>query len=385
MRLPTLRVLGMPCFGALLGLSLLGCGPDFDPPSELHSLRVLGVRKDVPYAQPGQVVNLQMLWTDASLKRPRPVQIAWSKACFDPAGDLYYGCFANPDLFGTDPSALVTNRDTSSFTMSKYIITGADKDIPGGNDGIALRPPPADTRNPPYGIAYVFFAVCAGEFALVPRTDETAFPIGCKDENGALLGSDDFVAGYTAVYSFKSFSNNNPVITGFNFNGHPFPPESDNAGGDAGAGGAGGTAPAAFCLNETCTSGSRDPADFNFDCGQNPERCIPTCADDGDSSCPAYSLNPLIDKNDPKNRDQDDVSVKLLGRQVGEQMWINYYTEAGGFKSPVRLLNDATTGWNDKFSTDFYAPKAPGPFRVWALAHDNRGGVSWSGITLKAE
>ncbi len=66
-------------------------------------------------------------------------------------------------------------------------------------------------------------------------------------------------------------------------------------------------------------------------------------------------------------------------------MWINYYTEAGGFKSPVRLLNDATTGWNDKFSTDFYAPKAAGTFRVWALVHDNRGGVAWSGITLRAE
>ena len=361
---------------ALLGLFLLGCGPDFDPPSELHSLRILGVQKDLPYAQPGQNVNLQMLWTDASPKRPRPVQIAWSPPCFDPPGDLYYACFGNSAVFGAD-GMLVLNRDNTSVPISSYIITG-------GGDSIAQRPPPTDTRNAPYGLAYVFFAVCAGEFTVVPHSDKTTFPIGCKDENGTLLGSDDFVAGYTSIYSFKNFSNNNPVVTGFTFNGHDFT-SADDSGAANGEAGAANADSAAICLNETCTSGSRDPAGFDFDCELHPERCVPTCADDGDSSCHGYSLNPIIDKNDPKNQDQDDVSAQLLGRQVGEQMWIDYYTEAGGFKSPVRLLNDATTGWNDNFSTEFYAPKAAGPFRVWALAHDNRGGVAWSGITLKAE
>ena len=370
-------IFGLPITGgaaALLGLFLLGCGPDFDPPSELHSLRILGVQKDLPYAQPGQTVNLQMLWTDASPKRPRPVQIAWSPPCFDPPGDLYYACFGNNAVFGAN-GMLVLDSDSTSVPISSYIING-------GGDGIDTRPPPTDTRNAPYGIAFVFFAVCAGEFTVVPRSDETTFPIGCKDENGTLLGADDFVAGYTSIYSFKTFSNNNPVVAGFTFNGHDFT-SADNPGGANGEGGAESADSAAICLNETCTSGSRDPADFAFDCQAFPERCVPTCADDGDSSCPGYSLNPIIDKN--KNQDQDDVSAQLLGRQVGEQMWINYYTEAGGFKSPVRLLNDATTGWNDDFATEFYAPKAPGPFRVWALAHDNRGGVAWAGITLQAE
>ena len=74
----------------VLALFLLGCGPDFDPPSELHSLRVLAVQKDKPYAQPGDTVKLQMLWEDASLNVGRPVTIAWSAPCFDPEGDLYY-------------------------------------------------------------------------------------------------------------------------------------------------------------------------------------------------------------------------------------------------------------------------------------------------------
>lgn len=351
-------------FLGLLGVLSAGCGPDFDPPSELHSLRILGVEKDVPYAQPGQTVNLRMLWSDASLQRPRPVQVAWSPPCFDPPGDLYYACFADPSVFG---GMLTLNQDTASFTMPTDIITGT-KDQP--------RAAPADPRNPQYGIAYVFFAICAGELAPVTRTDETTFPVGCKGPDGKFLGSDDFVAGYTSVYSFKSFSNHNPNVTGFSFNGLEFAPDATTTTVD----------PAApSCLNETCASGSNAESDFDFDCAEFPERCVPTCPDDGDPKCPGYNLNPLVDKNDPANQDQDDVSAKLLGRQVGEQMWINYYTEEGSFKSPVRLLNDASSGWNKDYGTKFYAPKAPGLVRVWGVVHDNRGGVAWAGVTLKIQ
>ena len=117
---------------ACLTVFLLGCGPDFDPPSELHSLRVLAVKKDVPYAQPGEAVHLQMLWQDASPKSPRPVQIAWSPPCFDPPGDLYYGCFSDPSTFG----GMVTSSEATSFVMPADIIS--------------RRPPPADSRNAPY-------------------------------------------------------------------------------------------------------------------------------------------------------------------------------------------------------------------------------------------
>src|SRR6187551_2418310 len=86
---------------AFFALFLLGCGPDFDPPSELHSLRILAVQKDKPYAQPGETVNLQMLWQDASPLAGRDIQVAWSPPCFDPPADLYYACFTDPDAFGS--------------------------------------------------------------------------------------------------------------------------------------------------------------------------------------------------------------------------------------------------------------------------------------------
>lgn len=338
---------------AIWGLLLLGCGPDFDPPSELHALRVLGVQKDQPYAEPGQTVNLQMLWQDASALAPRPVSVAWSAPCFDPPGDLYYACFSDPTLLG---GMLTLGQETTSFVMP--------------SDIISRRPAAARSNNAEYGVAYVFFALCAGNFVPVPVSEASEFPLGCADAAGKLLGADDFVAGYTAVYSFQGFSNNNPVLGGFRFNGHDFAADADGV-----------------CLGEACRALAGSSPASEVDCADPKQaaRCVPTCKDDGDPSCPAYGLKPQIDPAASHNSDLDDVSAKLLGRTVGEQMWVNYYSEAGGFKSSVRLLNDATAGWNDNYGTDFYAPKVAGPFRVWAVAHDNRGGVAWSGITLQAQ
>jgi len=338
---------------ALLSLFSVGCGPDFDPPSELRSLRVLAVQKDVPYAQPGQTVNLKMLWQDASQLAGRDVQVAWSPPCINPAGDLYYACFSDPNAFGTMVRPDPVNPERTSVAIPDDIV----------------RPRADDSNNAPYGITYVFFALCAGNFTLLPASDdEAAFPIGCQDASGKLLGSDDFVAGYTSIYSFESISNHNPVIGGFEFRGKPLP-ES------------------AVCIDDGCLpfDGSAPALDFDCDDPEQSARCVSTCADDGDSSCDGFAFRPAIDKTDPFNQDQDDVSAQLLGRTVGEQMWINYYTDAGGFKSPVRLLNDATSGWNDDYGTEFYAPKTPGLSRIWAVAHDNRGGTSWAGITLKVQ
>ncbi|HKO53183.1 MAG TPA: hypothetical protein VJV79_35985 [Polyangiaceae bacterium] len=341
----------------VFSLAMLGCGPSFDPPSELHSLRVLGVQKDAPYAQPGDTVTLQMLWQDGSLLAgpERPISLAWSLPCFDPPGDLYYACFSDPAAFG---GMIKQNPGGPEYTSFEVPL-----------DIISRRPPPTDgSTNPPYGISYVFFALCAGELTFLPSSSSAAFPVGCQDASGKLLGPDDFVAGYTSVYSFEGFSNQNPVIKGFEFRGRPLP-ES------------------AVCLREDCIplAGSAPPVDFDCSDPEKSALCVPSCADDGDPACAGYAFRPTIDKDDPANQDQDAVSADLLGRVVGEQMWINYYTDGGGFKSPVRLLNDATNGWNYDYGTEFYAPKEPGLSRIWAIAHDNRGGTAWAGITLKVQ
>jgi hypothetical protein len=73
----------------------------------------------------------------------------------------------------------------------------------------------------------------------------------------------------------------------------------------------------------------------------------------------------------------DEVTERLSGESFGEQMWINYYVDRGSVKSSARLLNDGASGWNEDFGTDFFAPREAGPVHIWAVVHDNRGGVEW--------
>src|SRR4051812_49342976 len=182
---------------ALSLLTSVGCGANFDPESELKSLRVLGVKKDKPYAQPGDDVNLQLLWHDP--KGRSDVQRMFLGGCINPAGDLYYACFpqyAQKALGGTLPTPGM--GDTYGVTLPSDIISGREGSFQPGQ--------------PHYGLYIVFFAVCAGtitlETAAPAKTDGSAgLPIRCLDAAGKPLGSDDFVVGYSSIYSFEGVSN----------------------------------------------------------------------------------------------------------------------------------------------------------------------------------
>src|SRR5438445_2491353 len=129
----------------VLALSLfaaLGCGPQFDPGNEIKTLRVLGVKKDKPYAQPGDDVDLQLLWHDP---KERAVQRVFIGGCVNPPGDLYYGCFAQ---YGQTGAGLPPFGSGDTFTVS----------LP--SDIISSRPA-LEPGQPRYGLYIVFFAVCA--------------------------------------------------------------------------------------------------------------------------------------------------------------------------------------------------------------------------------
>ncbi len=66
-------------------------------------------------------------------------------------------------------------------------------------------------------------------------------------------------------------------------------------------------------------------------------------------------------------------------------MWIRYYADGGSLGSQVRLLNDATTGWNNDYGTTFRAPKKKGPMHIWAVVQDNRGGASWVRVPIMVQ
>lgn len=324
-----------------LALGAVGCGAEFDPPHEVKTLRVLGVQKSAPYAQPGQDVELRMLWTDASPKAPRPVSVTWFSGCTNPPGDLYYNCFTqlgslDPGSGSLPPGVKVGTGNRFTFTMPADVIDS--------------RPPPQDPKLPPYGLAYVFFAVCAGQ--LGPAPSDQPFPIGCYGPDGKALGADDFIVGYSAIYAYRDFTNANPSVTGFSFNGVETPP---------------------VCIGEQCADVSEPPPPP--DCSQPNVPCIFACAADGDEDdCDGYPVRPLVDRD---SAEKDSVSSAAYGRDTEEQMWIRYFADAGSLDSDIRLLNDAEKGWNDDFGTKFRAPKDPGVVNLWAVVYDNRGGMNW--------
>lgn len=354
------------CVWALLGaLGAVACGPGFKPGSELNSLRVLAVQKDEPYAKPGDTVSLAMLWDDASPKAPRPVTIAWVSGCDNPPGDEYYACFsqlaASGGLSGLGGSGGASGAGagaSGAAGSSGAAGTGASGGVSFGlgntfsvkipDDIISSRPPPASPNEPPYGLAYVFFAACAGRLGPAPTGQALTFPIGCYDSNGNALGSDDFVAGYTGIYAYQKFTNKNPEVDGFKFDGKQTTPD---------------------CIGRACLTASP----VSGACGDAGIVCVSSCAADGASSCPGHAIAPIV----PRSSAEPDGVAIAQGQNLQEQMWIDYYVDGGSVDSQARLLNDATSGWNSDYGTTFRAPKKSGPVQIWAVVHDNRGGVDW--------
>lgn len=347
-----------------------GCAPELEKVSEIKTLRVLAVQKERPYAKPGDTVNLSILWRDGSDKAPRPVQVAWLTGCENPPGDLFFGCFAPKVLFTAGESEQCPSPDPPAPGLStcdnKLQITLSPT--------ITDRPPSLDPTQPPYGLTYVFFAVCAGTISDVPQANERDFPFGCLDDNGNRLGADDFVAGYTSLYAYNdpliADTNENPPLSGFFFKDKPVMTR---------------------CLGEQCLSTPsewKDETKLHCDDAPDPGNgslavpCVAPCEDDGEDSCPAHKFRPELAKPLADFPEPDVVSNLTRGRNIREQMWINYYAEKGAVKSEVRLLNDAFAGVNADFGTEFWAPKETGPTVIWAVVHDNRGGMSWVGMPI---
>lgn len=364
------RTTAMALLAALLAG---GCGPQFDPASKVQSLRVFAVQKSEPYGKPGDIEHLTMLWDDPR-EDSGPAEVAWFSGCNNPEGDLYYNCYKELTPGGAGGSGGAGGTSGAGGTAGAG---GCDQTVAQGvgnsfcfkipDDIIKTHTPSKDPTQEPYGLSYVFFAVCNGNLGLAPSGQQ--FPAACFDrKTGEQLGPDDFVAGYTAIYTYDKYTNENPRITGVSFNGTKLTqvnqggPCIDPAPGDPKPG-----------EELDCDSPAPKPT-IACDSSETAVPCIPACPGDGDSSCPEYTIKPVIPQDKPPEQD--------LVSGLNEQMWIRYYADGGKLRSQVRLLSDATTGWNSDYGTTFRAPKKKGPMHIWAVAQDNRGGASWVRVTI---
>src|SRR5262249_10527626 len=157
-----------------------------------------------------------LIWEDR-LAPERTAQVVWFDGCTNPIGDLYYNCYAG---IGKSVAAQVA---AGGFPDAAHQGNHFKFSVPA--DIIDSRRGVVEVGQPRYGLTTLFFALCAGTLQVVGTNgDATAVPLECLDENQRQQGPDAFVVGYTSVYSFKDISNQNPIVTDFEFNGATFKP-----------------------------------------------------------------------------------------------------------------------------------------------------------------
>lgn len=392
-------LVGSTLFGVMAILPSLSCAPEADRLSEVRSLRVLAVKKDKPYAKPGDCVTMTMLSHDpttqgAAEEVPRPVQKLWLGGCFNPPGDLYYGCFSDPS-FGQSLLGLATpGGEQQGQGPDPACPTQDPQPAPIGlGDRFTLKIPeagalkePATAGQPPFGTAFVFFAACTGELGPAEPTGkaEVAFPLACRDGNGNALGPDDFVAGYATVFIYQDIANQNPVIEGFEFDGRRYLPGET----------------AATCVGEACVG--REPCleqgeecDKPTDCCSGRCRdgvcagadeltcdrdvpCVERCDKKREEDCRSFEIGPLVSRKPTVEMDE---LANTRGRAFKEQIWVNYHTTGGTVASEVRLVNDAVAGFIPDYQTELRlpndTPEGEDLLTLWAVVRDNRGGTEW--------
>jgi len=314
----------------LLGaLALWGCNSNnLTPVSLVQSVRILATSADKPYALPGDTVTMQVLAFDGRASQLTPMGVWWlPQPCIDPPGDAFYACFpafAESYAPGVDLTSQLVPGPAFSFGMP--------------SDAIAAHS--GSRGGEPYGLAVVFTIACAGHVQYLspaPGAPPDTLPFGCFDAANNLLGPDEFVFAYSLVYAFTDRTNANPVIQSITFEGSTVDP-------------------AVGITVEHCTQ-------------SNIDKCSTTALD---TIVPASS-----DETDPGDLDAN-------GNPLKEEIYVEYFLTAGKVKNDSMILYDPAAGLLPNTSDDFYAPQSPGSFYLWAVVHDNRGGVAWQQVPLVA-
>src|SRR5262245_55679917 len=104
----------------------VACGPSFDPPSVVSSLRVLAVRPAPAFGRPGESVTLEMLYVDGAEREfgelPRPIQVAWLAGCYNPESRLYFGCFTELSALAAGLSERVVDTPPDAFPPGLFAV-----------------------------------------------------------------------------------------------------------------------------------------------------------------------------------------------------------------------------------------------------------------------
>jgi hypothetical protein len=353
---PPLRALLAPlaplALPALLA-ALASCSEPLDPPSRLDGLRVLAVKTEPPLARPGERVSLEMLAVDGAAGDPaRRVRKLWLGGCHAPEGDLPSSCFDRlaPALRALSPGDLDDELAPLDGPAAGIVGFGNQfqQDVP--LDAVARGPAPS-AGVPRYGLSYVFFAACAG--SLRPLGERQAAPHGlaitCLLPDGSTAPARDFVVGYVPIKAYDELRNQPPIIRGLTVAGLA----PSGAACDEGA---------ACPAGEACgTQGACVPV-------------VPACTASSDDDCEAPPFVAIV------GADSVELDPTSLPPSP-ETVWVAYFMERGKLGDDARLVSDPGGGVRppEALASGIIPARGHvGPARLWAVARDNRLGVSWA-------
>jgi hypothetical protein len=293
-------------------LALAGCGADFDPGSNVSSLRVLSVQADNPYAAPGETVRLEATSYDPA---GRDIEWAWI-ACETPASTSVEGC-------------LIEIAETAVATGSVPLLASGV-----GQNSVELTIPedvldgvPVDAR--PSVLSGVLSIACPGTLSLDLQAAAQAgslLPFRCVDAaTGAELGLHDAIAGVKRVYIREADRNQNPVIASITFDGEAWPED------------------------EVKEVDSCDTDEFTFD----------DCEGEGDHRIAANL-----------SAESFEAGTDEFGRAFTEEMVVQHYATEGIFEYEVRIGELPENRWVARRSASGQE------LRIWFVARDDRGGVT---------
>ncbi len=323
---------------------LLACAKqEFEPPSKVEGLRILGLSSSEQVVQPDDPISLDALWVDSRSDANSQVITAWFPGCINPDFSSLEECQDDLNDLRSAPGQAWPAE--FSPTSGSRLDTQVSSDILTGRKD--------------FGLQYYFFAACRGSrFEFSPSKHKTV-PIICRDAQGRTVRQRDLRLGFrtvTAVPDVGKLPTANPLITGFDFDGQVLAPH---------------------CQGSAC-QGFQQPDCATATC---PQIEVIKCKDDEekDDDCDGGRFRVLVDE---ASISTDWLFGKDDGGLQSVEVSARYFVTRGELHRDSDLLHEREPiGAQDKWDRESQSGLlSTGETFLWAVVYDSLGGVSWAGI-----
>jgi hypothetical protein len=422
--------------GVVLAFTAIGCGPQFDPPSKLQSLRVLAVKKDDPYVwptsssenttdgyRPDDTVHMTLAYEDGRLEDDKqgPLQKLWFGGCNNPPGDNYFTCMLSVWLSFKAFSELgpgeladgqswtiadLPNDEETQLRIYEFLkdnfpklvdeIESGETPVSGSatddllKQAMALRVGAGDTFDytvPSWVIGqhvppsdpnlprYGMSAVCYGEVGISPDWEKVEDPLAILTDatRGFPLTCYGRRSGKERGADHFMVSYSNVYMYDELTNRNPVI-EGFKFDGKR-------VDDRAVCIGEACVTAEDVTCD-----GDSVAPKVDLCRASSEAGCKQYEIEPVVSEG--QNQELDYVASHIGGsnRDVNEQLWIRYYADQGSILNEVKLLQEVNEGWVNKHYSKWTAwESTTGLSHLWSVVYDNRGGVDWARLSVCLE